>query len=85
MRTDRNQTFDKDGNLVAEQVVEVDDTAEVNKVTIEDRAVAALADNRTFLAIASPTNAQVVAQVKALTRQNSAVIRLILNRLEGTD
>lgn len=41
-----------------------------------DNAVAA---NVTYLAIASPNNAQVVAQVRALTQQNNAIIkRLVL-------
>lgn len=56
-----------------------------NESTIRDRAGQALAANLTFLAAASPTNAQVVAQVKALTRQNNGLIRLVLNRFDGTD
>lgn len=56
-----------------------------NRATIEQQAATALANNRTFLAIASPTNAQVVAQAKALTRQNNALIRLILGKLDATD
>lgn len=56
-----------------------------NESTIRQRADAALQANRDFLALASPTNAQTLAQVKALTRQNNGLIRLILNRLDGTD
>lgn len=59
-------------------------TQRTNETTIRDRAEQALAANRTFLALPSPTNAQVVAQVKALTRQNNGIIRLILNRFDGT-
>ena len=40
------------------------------------QAKAALDTNATFLALASPTNAQVLAQVKALTRQVNALIQL---------
>lgn len=56
-----------------------------NSVTLQSRAAAALASNRTFLALASPTNAQVLAQVQALTKQNTALIRLLLNQFDGTD
>lgn len=41
-------------------------------------ATTAIADNQTFLNIASPTNAQNAAQIKALTRQMNRVIRLLL-------
>lgn len=44
------------------------------------RAAAAqtIADNNTFLALASPTNAQVLAQVKSLTQQNNRIIKRII-------
>lgn len=60
-------------------------TERTNATTVRDKASTALADNKAFLAVASPTNAQVVAQVKALTRQNNALIRLALNRFDATD
>lgn len=56
-----------------------------NRATITDRAATALQGNRDFLAVGSPTAAQTSAQVKALTRQNTAVIRLLLGILDGTD
>lgn len=56
-----------------------------NRATLQQQAQAALAANRTFVAIASPTNAQVAAQVKALTRQNNGIIRLLLGQFDGTD
>lgn len=58
---------------------------EGNRTTITDRAAQALRTNRTYLGLASPTAAQQRAQVAALTRQNTAVIRLLLNQLDGTD
>jgi hypothetical protein len=48
-------------------------------------AKAALDTNRAFLALgASPTNAQVVAQVRALTNQNVRIIRKVLGLFDGT-
>lgn len=44
----------------------------------------ALSNNATFLALASPTNAQVLAQTKALTRQMNNVIRLLAGVLDGS-
>jgi hypothetical protein len=38
----------------------------------------ALADNATFLAIASPSNAQNAAQVRRLTQQNQRIIRRLV-------
>ena len=45
----------------------------------------ALSNNAAFLALASPNQAQAVAQVKALTRQINAAIRYLTNRLDTTD
>jgi hypothetical protein len=73
-----------DGNVVETHTVEIP-PEEDNRRTIEASAAQALAANRTFLAIASPTNAQNAAQVKALTRQMNALIRLTLGHLDGTD
>ena len=56
-----------------------------NKKTLEERAIKALESNKAFLALTSPTNAQVLAQVKALTRQVNGVMRLSLNKLGTVD
>lgn len=58
---------------------------EVNAQTLRDRAAQALAANATFLALVSPTNAQVLAQVQRLTKECSALIRLGQNLLDTTD
>lgn len=63
--------------------VAVDEQA--NATTLRERADTAMANNRTYLAVASPTTAQNTAQIKALTRQNTALIRLVLNKLDGLD
>lgn len=45
--------------------------------TIRDKIVKALTTNANYLAIGTPTNAQVAAQVNRLTRECSAIIRLL--------
>jgi hypothetical protein len=44
---------------------------------VRDQAAAAVSANTTYLAIATPTAAQVAAEVKALTQQMNAVIKAI--------
>lgn len=58
--------------------------AGVNGETLRSRAQAALTANASYLAIASPTTAQNAAQIKALTQQVNAVIRLALGLLDST-
>lgn len=60
-------------------------TANTNRTTIQTQAKTALANNRTYLAIATPTTAQMRAQIDALTRQNQALIRLAINQLDATN
>lgn len=62
-----------------------DALAVTNETTIRQQAESALAANKTFLAITSPTTAQIAAQVKALTRQNNGLIRMVLRRFEAAD
>lgn len=57
-------------------------TANTNRDSLHSKAQAALTNNATYLAITAPTNAQVVAQVRALTRQVNALIRLEINQLD---
>jgi hypothetical protein len=54
------------------------------QATIRQNAKTALANNTIYLALNPPTQAQVVAQVAALTRQVDALIRLAVGDFTGT-
>ena len=54
-----------------------------NATALAQRAQTALSNNQNFLAITNPTNAQAVAQVKALTRQMDGVIRFLLGQFDS--
>jgi hypothetical protein len=56
-----------------------------NTDTLHAQATTALTANRDFLALAAPTNAQTLAQVKMLTRESTGTIRLLLGLLDATD
>lgn len=73
-----------DGNVVSVEPITFPPEEE-NRLTMEQRAAQAVAVNRAFLALASPTNAQTLAQVKHLTRVSSALVRLQLADFTGTD
>lgn len=77
----------ENGVLVGTREVEVPDPTpeEANRTTIESQAVTALTNNTAYLAIPAPTQAQAVAQVEALTRQSNKLIRLVLQRFDGTE
>jgi len=80
--------FYDDGSLApgdwASDVIFAADTADQSTRTIQTAARSALTTNQTFLGLASPSNAQVLAQTRALTRQMNGVIRLLLGELNST-
>lgn len=80
----KHQTYDKDGNLISEETVVVPPEV-LNAEYLVDAAKAALTSNRAFAQLTNPSTAQLSAQVKALTRQNQYLIRLVLNLLDDTD
>lgn len=77
---DRLATADEQALYTAETTAE---TTMTNREAIEGAAETALTDNASFLALASPTNSQVLAQIQSLTKQSNALIRLQLERLES--
>jgi hypothetical protein len=59
--------------------------ATVNERKIKEQALAAMEFNAAFLADETPTQAEVLAQVRLLTQENNKIIRLLLGALEGTE
>lgn len=58
--------------------------AETTRGSLRSKAVTALDTNATYLALPTPTTAQAVAQVGALTRQVNALIRLVADQFDTT-
>lgn len=67
---------------VALQVISI--ISQSNYEVIKERARLALEVNVAFLALPAPTNAQVLAQVKFLTREANALIKLGISDLSDT-
>lgn len=59
-------------------------TPQANRDDVLEKARTALAANNAYLAVTTPTNVQVVAQVQRLTRECSAIIKLLLEDLADT-
>lgn len=72
-----------DGTVIR-RVASTDPTDAV-RGTVSDALLAAIANNRAYVALASPSNAQTTAAVKALARQNVWLTRLLLAQLDATD
>lgn len=94
--TRQHTTFDDKGAqtgsrpYTAEENTRADNAAAMrgvagNRATIEQQAASALAGNKAFAALSAPTQAQTLAQVKALSLQNNGIIRLRLGKLDATD
>lgn len=60
------------------------DQASANQTTLRDLIAQSLGSNKAYVA-SNPTNLQLAAQVKALTRQVSALTRLLLGSLDEVD
>lgn len=57
----------------------------VNRAVLRQTLDQALDANRDFIAVATPGAGQITAHVKKMAQQQSALIRLVLDRLEATD
>lgn len=55
------------------------------EAALRQQLVAVMQANRDYLTLASPNAAQTTAQVKSLTQQVQALIRIAVDRLDGTD
>jgi hypothetical protein len=74
-----------DGVTVVKALVPPEPLEVANRRSIIDKIPAALVANDAFLAIVSPTQTQVLAQTRLLTRQANAAMRLIDNRFDSTE
>ena len=83
MATRSRQVFDQQWQLIEETTLEVP-AEETNAADLRTKALAALDANATYLALANPTNAENLAQIRRLTRECSGLIRLLLGRLDDT-
>lgn len=83
----KTRTYDADGRLLSEEEIEESPQTpeQGNAATLRRRIDLALEANRAYLAAANPTPTQTAAQVKLLTQETTALIRLLLGRLDGTD
>ncbi len=86
MKTRRISLPDGSGEIEVDAEDEpVQEDRQANARALRDAAEAALKPNRAFLAIPNPTPPQTAAQVRRLTEESSALIRLLLGRLESRD
>lgn len=65
--------------------ISLKETASTNAANICDKLKAAIADNKAYIAIDTPTAAQNTAQIKRLTRQNIRLIREILGMFDAAE
>lgn len=78
-----SRAYTADENQVADARA-AQEARDTNERDLRDKAAQAIALNDAFLALASPSNAQVVAQVQRLTREATALIRLTVRALDST-
>jgi hypothetical protein len=77
--------YDSLNKYLAGNGLTVDPVKLANKTDMTTKLTTALTDNKTYLALTSPTTAQNTAQLKAIARQLNKLIRLAVNDLSATD
>jgi len=80
-QTEYVHRFDAKGAVIGTEEKVVDVTADVVELDTHTKLRAWRGDNRAFLAIDTPTANQTAAQVKRLTRQVNAMMRLLVRDL----
>jgi predicted RNA-binding protein len=78
VRTDHNQRFDKDGNLLSEDVVEVDITEEVVEYAIHDRLRQTIAGLQQIQDVDATNLAQVNVALDRLAKATIGLIRVVV-------
>lgn len=79
-------TFDGDLSVETQAAVKRRiESRNASEEQIRAAAYQAFIANRQFLALSAATSAQVLAQVRALTRQANGGFRVMLGELDGTD
>lgn len=56
--------------------------ADANEAALRSKIAQALAANQAFLAIPTPNQNQILAHLRAMTKQQSAIMRLLTNQLD---
>lgn len=59
--------------------------SEENRTNIETFLKAEIDGNKAYIALTAPTTTQNTKQIKALTKQNNRMIRLLLNLLDSVE
>jgi hypothetical protein len=79
IQTGRRKSWDRDGNLVLDVPWEMDITEEATRDDLHTKGRNALVANKTFLDTpnGSITQSDALVQIKALSRQVNALIRLV--------
>lgn len=73
------------GQVTGEDVEPILAGEQLTEQSLRSKASGALAVNNTFLGLATPDAAAVRLQVQRLTRENNALIRLVLDLLDVDD
>ena len=77
-------TQDKDGVVTSSMTIP-DSPQDIIRGSLTAKAIAAIAANNAYIALASPTAGQTTAQVQRLSKECNALIRVLLGQLDADD